>query len=129
MLNHIIPTLIIVSIVGKIVANEDEHRECSQNVSMPLTQSVIVNIRLCLNFITMSENTKPQPPAGDDDSKHWVWGIFYYNPDDKRLLPPKRIPWLGWTVNFANVYSIAFMIVMTAVIVFVVEYIARITAT
>lgn len=25
----------------------------------------------------------------------YIWGIFYYNPDDSRILVPKRIPWLG----------------------------------
>ena len=41
-----------------------------------------------------------------NDSSNWKWGIFYFNKKDKRLLPPKRIQGLGWTVNFANPYSI-----------------------
>ncbi|MES2544052.1 MAG: DUF5808 domain-containing protein [Bacteroidota bacterium] len=36
------------------------------------------------------------------DPNNWKWGMFYYNKEDKRILPPKRIPWMGWTVNFAN---------------------------
>lgn len=44
------------------------------------------------------------------DPKNWIWGIFYYNPQDKRLLPPKRIAWMGNTVNFANTKSILFFI-------------------
>lgn len=40
----------------------------------------------------------------------WKFGIFYYNPDDKRLLPPKRIPGLGWTVNFANWKSVLLLL-------------------
>ncbi len=40
------------------------------------------------------------------DPKNWKMGFFYYNKEDKRLLPPKKIPAMGWTVNFANPYSI-----------------------
>ena len=40
-----------------------------------------------------------------DDPSNWKLGIFYYNPRDKRIFPPKRIPGLGWTVNFANPVS------------------------
>ncbi|WP_276135141.1 DUF5808 domain-containing protein [Polluticoccus soli] len=53
-----------------------------------------------------------------DDSKYWKWGIFYYNPNDKRLLPPKRNPMFGWTVNFANPFSILLMIAIIAAIVY-----------
>ena len=41
-----------------------------------------------------------------DDPSNWKFGIFYFNKKDKRLLPPKRIEGFGWTVNFANPYSI-----------------------
>ena len=40
-----------------------------------------------------------------DNPDNWKWGLFYYNKMDKRIFPPKRIPGLGWTVNFANPYS------------------------
>jgi uncharacterized membrane protein len=40
-----------------------------------------------------------------DDPSNWRWGVFYYNKQDKRLFPPKRIRGFGWTVNFANPYS------------------------
>ncbi|MBK6523412.1 MAG: hypothetical protein KBG47_00550 [Bacteroidia bacterium] len=54
------------------------------------------------------------------DPSNWVWGMFYYNPKDKRLLPPKRIRAMGWTVNFANPTSVFILIgilVLTAVVV------------
>jgi uncharacterized membrane protein len=34
--------------------------------------------------------------------ENWKWGLFYYNKLDKRIFPPKQIPFLGWTINFAN---------------------------
>jgi uncharacterized membrane protein len=52
---------------------------------------------------------------------NWKFGIFYYNKDDKRLFPPKRNKFLGWTVNFANPYSILAMILAIALVIVVAE--------
>lgn len=41
-----------------------------------------------------------------NNDSHWKYGIFYYNKDDKRIFCPKRLPFTGWTINFANPYSI-----------------------
>lgn len=60
-----------------------------------------------------------------DSKNHCKWGIFYYNHDDKRLFPPKRIPWMGWTVNFANWKSVLTMALFLAFFVFVVFMIER----
>ena len=51
------------------------------------------------------------------DDKYWKWGVFYYNTEDKRILPPKRIPWMGWTVNFANPISIITLVIITVVLI------------
>ena len=40
------------------------------------------------------------------DPNNWKFGSLYYNKEDRRLFPPKRISWLGWTINFANWKSI-----------------------
>ena len=40
------------------------------------------------------------------DPSHYKLGIFYFNKNDKRIFPPKRNPALGWTINFANPYSV-----------------------
>jgi uncharacterized membrane protein len=37
-----------------------------------------------------------------DDENNWKMGIFYFNPADQRIFPPKRIKQLGWTLNFAR---------------------------
>ena len=57
--------------------------------------------------------------GNEDDDSNWVLGVFYFNPNDKRLFPPKRIKWLGWTVNFANPYSIAAMVLLLMGLVYV----------
>jgi len=52
------------------------------------------------------------------DPNNWKVGQFYYNKEDKRIFPPKRIPWMGWTVNFANQKSIlAFLLIMAVIII------------
>jgi uncharacterized membrane protein len=57
----------------------------------------------------------------EDNEDNWKFGIFYYNKDDKRLFPPKRNKFLGWTVNFANPYSILAMILAIALVILVAE--------
>lgn len=52
---------------------------------------------------------------------NWKFGIFYYNKDDKRLFPPKRNKFLGWTVNFANPYSILAMILIIILLLLIGE--------
>ena len=47
-----------------------------------------------------------------NDPSNWKWGMIYYNKEDKRLFPPKRIPMMGWTINFANRWSILAMAVL-----------------
>ena len=37
----------------------------------------------------------------DRDSRHWKLLFFYYNPEDKRLLVPKRYGLMA-TLNLAN---------------------------
>ena len=47
-----------------------------------------------------------------NDPNNWKWGIFYFNKEDKRIFPPKRDKYAGWTVNFANPISILAIIVV-----------------
>ena len=45
-----------------------------------------------------------------NDPNNWLWGLFYYNNKDKRIFPPKKIKFLGWTVNFSNPISVITLI-------------------
>lgn len=47
-----------------------------------------------------------------EDPSNWKWGMFYYCREDQRIFPPKRIPWMGWTINFANTKSVIAFIVL-----------------
>jgi uncharacterized membrane protein len=73
------------------------------------------------------EDQKPSPETLErwrKDPNNWVYGFFYYNPEDKRILPPKRTLWMGWTVNFANRNSVLFFVFLTlflAIITFILK--------
>ena len=60
--------------------------------------------------------SKPEKPSKETlekwhkDPNNWRFGIFYFNKEDKRLLPPKRQEWMGWTVNLANFKSILLLV-------------------
>lgn len=55
--------------------------------------------------------------------KNWKLGLFYFNPEDQRIFPPKRLGWTGWTVNFANPKSILSFILILGFFYFVVHLI------
>lgn len=50
------------------------------------------------------------------DSKYYKFGLFYFNKEDKRIFPPKRIKAMGWTVNFANPISIMAIIAVIGLV-------------
>ncbi|HTG65749.1 MAG TPA: DUF5808 domain-containing protein [Flavobacterium sp.] len=61
----------------------------------------------------MENSDKPSQETLDQWSKdpdNWIWGMFYYNPKDKRIFPPKKIAWMGFTTNFANTKSVLALI-------------------
>ena len=47
----------------------------------------------------------------------WIWGIFYYNPEDPALMVEKRFG-IGWTLNFAHRGAWAFMILIFVALAF-----------
>jgi len=34
------------------------------------------------------------------------WGVVYYCPEDPRVIVPKRLRSMGWTINFAHAFAI-----------------------
>jgi len=65
------------------------------------------------NFNEPSEETKNK---WQNDPDNWIWGMFYYNPEDPRLFPPKKIKEFGWTTNFANPNSVLVMLILISVL-------------
>ncbi|MCY7362336.1 MAG: DUF5808 domain-containing protein [Ignavibacteria bacterium] len=66
--------------------------------------------------------THEQYQKWHDDPANWQWGVIYYNKEDKRLFPPKRIQALGWTINFANPVSIIAMIVLIVISLIIFDF-------
>jgi len=66
----------------------------------------------------MSDYNDPDMDPTQNPANYWM-NTFYYNPEDKRLLPPKRIAGLGWTINFGNPYSVLLLIIILAALTLV----------
>ena len=56
------------------------------------------------------------------DPRNYKLGVFYFNKEDKRIFPPKRIKAMGWTVNFANPISIAVLVLFIIAIYQIMQY-------
>lgn len=53
---------------------------------------------------------------------NWKFGIFYYNPKDSRLHVPKRVPAMGWTINFGNRKAFVFLLAIIALIILLTQF-------
>ncbi len=58
----------------------------------------------------METNEKPGKATitkWQDVPSDWKLGIFYFNWENKHILPPKRLKAIGWTMNFA--YNLSYL--------------------
>lgn len=69
------------------------------------------------------EPSRGQIEKWNADDANWKWGLFYYNPEDPRLMVDKPNPNYGTTVNFAHPKSYLFFIGMACFFGFVVAMI------
>ena len=69
--------------------------------------------------------TKETLESWHNDPNNWIWGIFYFNKDDKRIFPPKRNKYFGWTVNFANPVSILAIIAIIILVKLLQDYLTK----
>jgi uncharacterized membrane protein len=51
-----------------------------------------------------------------EDPKNWILGFLYFNRSDRRVIVPKRNPFMGWTINFARSYSYLILALIAALI-------------
>ena len=80
----------------------------------------IINILAIRPIFTPVSPNQEQYDKWHSDPGNWKAGIIYYNPDDKRYFPPKRVSGMGWTINFANPYSVlAFMGLFVLILVII----------
>lgn len=59
------------------------------------------------------------------DPENYKLGVFYFNKDDKRIFPPKRVKAMGWTVNFANPKSIGLFVALIIILFLIGNNIAQ----
>jgi len=46
-----------------------------------------------------------------NNAANWhYWGNVYYSKSDTRLIVPKKVKWMGWTLNFAHPWANATLI-------------------
>ena len=50
-----------------------------------------------------------------NDPTNYKWGIFYFNAKDRRILVPKRARMMGWTLNFASIYTYLLILGLIAI--------------
>ena len=55
------------------------------------------------------------------NDNEWKYGIFYFNPKDKRIMVPK-LSGLGWTLNFGHRISFVILGVFFAILAGVVIF-------
>ncbi|MBX7244625.1 MAG: hypothetical protein K1X53_03950 [Candidatus Sumerlaeaceae bacterium] len=51
------------------------------------------------------------------DDRNYRWGLIYYCKADPRVVVPKRIKWMGWTMNCAHpvaalVYLLGYIVLL-----------------
>jgi len=52
------------------------------------------------------------------DPDNYKWFLFYYNTKDSRIFVPKMSPWMGWTLNFGNIFSYLIIIGIVLITIF-----------
>ena len=60
--------------------------------------------------------TREEIEACWKDPHNWKWRVYYCKADP-RVIVPKRLKWMGWTVNFVRPSAIPVMLCMIALVV------------
>ena len=90
-------------------------------MSLYLKGNVNVNYWDCLSEFV---NFKDMDNKRKRDTKHWKWGLIYYNPEDPSLYVDKRFG-LGQTFNFAHraAWYLMFFLLLFPVLIFILLFI------
>ena len=57
-----------------------------------------------------------------ENPQNWKLGFLYFNPQDSRIIVPKRFRMFGWTLNFAHPISWIFILMIMAIAIFVKKF-------
>ncbi len=67
------------------------------------------------------KNSKESDEKGNNGKERkGYYFVFYWDPSDKRVFVPKRWGY-GWTVNFANPFSILGLFLIIAIVIVLVK--------
>ncbi|MGO8752465.1 MAG: DUF5808 domain-containing protein [Thermoguttaceae bacterium] len=50
------------------------------------------------------------------DPRNRKWGLLYYCKADPRVIVPKHIKWMGWTLNFARPSAVPIALLLIALV-------------
>ncbi len=76
----------------------------------------------------MEFDNKPSQETKDkwhSDPNNWKLGVFYYNKEDKRIFPPKRVSGMGWTINHANPKSTLAMVGIFVAVLMIIKLVKQ----
>lgn len=54
-----------------------------------------------------------------DEISNYKFGVFYFNPNDTRIIVPKRMRALGWTFNFARPLTYIVIVSVMAILMYI----------
>ena len=60
--------------------------------------------------------TREEIEACWKDPRNRKWGVFYYCKADPRAIVPKRLKWMGWTINAARPSAIPVLLLLLAIL-------------
>jgi hypothetical protein len=61
--------------------------------------------------------TREEIEACWKDPRNYKWGIIYFCKEDPRVIVPRRIKWMGWTLNFARPSAVPTLLLVVAFLV------------
>jgi uncharacterized membrane protein len=67
-------------------------------------------------MITKPKPSKDQLYSMSNNPSNWR-GLIYVNSRDPRMIVPKRLPSLGWTLNFGHPISYVFMCLFVGAVI------------
>ncbi len=59
--------------------------------------------------------TREEIEACWNDPQSWKWGVYYCKADP-RVIVPKSLKWMGWTVNAAHPGAIPMVLLLIAIL-------------
>ena len=61
--------------------------------------------------------TREEIEARRKDPRNYKWRLIYFCKEDPRVIVPRRIKWMGWTLNFARPSAIPTLVLIVAFLV------------